>query len=329
MKIVCPLSDVYEVNPLISAGADEFYCGILPSYWREHYSEFGLLNRREGLNAQFKSFDSLKEAVRLAHEKQTRVYVTLNGLYFLEHQYDLLQRIIHDIAETNADGLIVTEMGLVLLLDDLDYRLDIHISCGANVFNTEAVEFFKQLGANRIILPRDFNKKELGALSKKNRGVDLEVFMLNTKCRQTDGFCNWYHGFLKEARIEEETDKCMTLTTYDMNCRPHMCGRNFEYESLTKESGLQKTHGVHSVKSFDKACGACDIYDLGRLGINYVKIVERSAPLMYKKDDVAFVKSCIGLAQEMSRAEYIARARELYAKHYQKQCARINCYYPE
>jgi len=328
VKIICPLSDVYEVTPLIAAGADEFYCGVLPSYWRDHYGEFGLLNRREGLNSQFTSVESLKETVRQAHNSRTPVYIALNGLYFLNHQYELLERLLKDITGANADGVIVTEIGLLGLLQDLGYEGDIHISCGCNVFNGESIEFFKNFGANRIILPRDFTKRELAALSGHDSGVELEAFVLNTKCRQVDGLCNWYHGFLKEARVLEEPDRHIVMSTYDANCRPHMCGRNFEFTAFSGSSKPQGTKGSHIIKSFDKPCGACDIYDFAALGIKHLKIVERSAPLMYKEKDVKFIKACIQLVPKLSKAEYVAEAKKLYAKYYEKQCSKINCYYP-
>lgn len=38
MKLVAPISKVEEVLPIIEAGADELYCGVLPLEWYKKYT---------------------------------------------------------------------------------------------------------------------------------------------------------------------------------------------------------------------------------------------------------------------------------------------------
>ena len=63
IKLLSPLSKRDEVEDLIAAGADEFYCGILLDDWRKSYTVSASLNRRQednsilGTSPHFKSFE--------------------------------------------------------------------------------------------------------------------------------------------------------------------------------------------------------------------------------------------------------------------------------
>ena len=65
IKLLSPLSRVDEVEDLISAGADEFYCGVLPEEWNGKYTVSASINRRQednsilGTSPHFKCFEDL------------------------------------------------------------------------------------------------------------------------------------------------------------------------------------------------------------------------------------------------------------------------------
>ena len=50
MKILAPLRDAAEVQPLLAAGADEFYCGLTPPGWEERFGN-AWANRRNARSA--------------------------------------------------------------------------------------------------------------------------------------------------------------------------------------------------------------------------------------------------------------------------------------
>jgi collagenase-like PrtC family protease len=327
MKIACPLSDTGEILPLVAAGAHEFYCGFVPDYWREHYAEFGFLNRREGPYGHFTSLNSLRSAVELVHDNGKRLFVALNGLYFLDHQYELLKRIVHDVESAGADGVIAAEIGLLGLLEKMKYSGSVHAGSGFNVFNCEAAAFLQERGVRRIILPRDFTAKELTDLALSCGELELEAFVLNTRCRQVDGLCNWYHGFLKEARIETRPKKRIAVTTYDGGYQSHMCRKDFEFCKLGEPPG-DEAEGAHAVQCLEKACGVCRLPELAQSGVEYVKIVGRGAPLQDKEEDVRFVKACIDLIPHTPPDEYMERARSFYNRRCGRSCTSVNCYYP-
>jgi hypothetical protein len=66
MRILAPFTRVSEVTPLISCGADELYCGLMPSAFKAQFSNMGSLNCYGSSRANLSSLDDLKQAVDVA-----------------------------------------------------------------------------------------------------------------------------------------------------------------------------------------------------------------------------------------------------------------------
>jgi len=79
VKILSPLNTIDETEQLILAGADEFYCGVLPEDWKNEYSVAASLNRRQENNPvintspHFRTFEELEAAIKIAHGREKRV----------------------------------------------------------------------------------------------------------------------------------------------------------------------------------------------------------------------------------------------------------------
>ena len=79
MKILVPLSNVDELQELISSGADEFYFGISLV---KHLTELKSLNFRPFDSANLKSIKEVKKAIKLTHNYNLKCYFTLNSDFF-------------------------------------------------------------------------------------------------------------------------------------------------------------------------------------------------------------------------------------------------------
>jgi len=80
-KILSPICSVEELRKLISHGADDFYFGVLPRD-KPGITDFQI-NRRPYVTSNFSSLDEVGDALRIAHKKNRKMYVTLN-----EHVYN-------------------------------------------------------------------------------------------------------------------------------------------------------------------------------------------------------------------------------------------------
>lgn len=92
MKIVTPLSAVGHYIPLMKAGADEFYSGILPIEWLKKYNMTMPINRREWFLSECNicTYTEMKILSKMVKEYQIPIKITLNSHYYVREQYPLL-----------------------------------------------------------------------------------------------------------------------------------------------------------------------------------------------------------------------------------------------
>ena len=76
MKITAPISKVSEIAQLALAGADEFYCGVVPPAWVERFNNAATSRR---LFSNLQSLDELAAAVEAAHGCERPLSLALNG----------------------------------------------------------------------------------------------------------------------------------------------------------------------------------------------------------------------------------------------------------
>ncbi len=193
MKITAPVNKPEEVEKIIKEGAGELYCGVMPAEWKNKYTNIVSPNRREWTSANLSGFDELKEVVNIAHACGVPVFLTVNTFYTQE-QYPLILRQLTEANRIGVDALIAGDLGLLALLKKEGLNIDIHISNIGTAFNSETVAFYKELGAKRIILPRQLMVDEIVDLVKSESGIEFEVFGMNSGCKNIDGFCTYQHG---------------------------------------------------------------------------------------------------------------------------------------
>lgn len=342
LKITAPFREKKEVIPLIEAGVDELYCGYLSLEWIKRYTSFEF--ERKGGGSNFTDLTELKQAVDIAHKKNIPVYLTLNGLY-VKQQYPLLLKIVRELNQIDLDGYIVADIGLLLTLREQGFKKQIHISTGGTVFNSEAVRFYKNLGASRIILDRQTTLESVRQLSQHNPDIDFEVFILNTLCVYIDGFCTFLHTYGRDSEEDiskknwQNDEKFHLITAYDPKAEGDACC--LKYSVQVYNTGLNKSIYTDKIKpTFYKQltdgseCGACAIYDINKTKIKSIKIVGRQISSEVRLQSTKFIHSALNILREnknISRQEFIFKVQKLYQKtyNYDKKCQGNNCYHPQ
>ncbi|MFH1131436.1 MAG: U32 family peptidase [Pseudomonadota bacterium] len=334
MKILSPCSSKEEVVPLIQAGANELYCGVVPSEWSDKYGMFDTLNRREGYGANFSNFGDLREAVALAHGKGVPAFVTMNGLY-TQDQIPLVLELNQALKNIRVDGLIIADIALLLLLQKERHFEHIHVGTGGTTFNSKTADFYRANGASRIILPRHLTVSEIQDLTQGCKSdVEFEVFVLNTLCQNIDGFCTFYHGlpFLdKEIAPKMDQTNVRFFHSHDLDYKGHGCHLNFSKKVFDAQGkDVPGRLGEETTRHFGKRCGACALFDLQNTNIASLKIVERSAPTKDKICDTKFMKGVLGLLEKgLSKEQFVAQTQDLYCNTYNYEtCSGFTCYYP-
>ena len=320
MKILSPVDKVEEVEKVIEAGAGELYCGLLTSDWHDKYVA-GSINRRPGGRESFTSFDELRDCVSIAHSYDVPVFLTLNEHYYIYKQYPFILDYVKKVVDIGVDALMVSDLALILTLQEIGINTRIFVSIGGAAFNSEAVKFYQDLGASRIVLPRHLTVEEISEISKNVSDIELEVFILNSRCPNVDGFCTFHHGLADRSFALLHRNACML---------PYEISVAVQDANDASELSSKRQHIWESVHTDEYPCGACALYEFNEMGIAGVKIVGRGNPTARKIADVTFIRSLLDLLgnEKPSRADFRQIAQDTYTNLYKQPCRICRCYYP-
>jgi collagenase-like PrtC family protease len=188
MKIVAPIVNVGEIEVLANAGANEFYCGFVPDDWGTRFRAANL-NQRPSDN--FCSYAELAQAVRVAHQCDCSLALVLNAQSYTDEQGDALVSIANSFLDMGGDALIVSDLALIAELYEHVPLRRIHISSVATCRTHSAAWFCKELGASRLILPRDVTIDEACEIASEVPGLEVETLILNDAWmpRRLGGLC--------------------------------------------------------------------------------------------------------------------------------------------
>lgn len=355
MKILAPVNKPREVEPLIAAGAQELYCGVLSSSWKKKYTNVASPNRREWKASNLNSYQELKEVVTLAHSQDVPVILTLNAFY-TRPQYPALEEQLEEGLKTGVDALIVADLGLILFIKERGIKIPLHISTGGTAFNSRTIRFYQELGASRIILPRHFSVPEIVEIVQRAKGIEMESFILNRGCKNIDGFCTFQHG-VNEVRRGPIWDipKNLSLDYYLLNVLKRLpswisspisrsslfgsvgaCFLNYEVKAFSPSAKIDEKKLRAAEKSISNTfnllsgldpCGICHLYEFQKAGMYSVKIVGRSNPTSKKLKDIRFLKASLDfLSQKPSQKDFVNFVKEKYREIYHFPCGEL-CYY--
>jgi putative protease len=93
------------------------------------------------------------------------------------------------LKDANPDAVIFSDMGVYNLIKRHIPDMPLHVSTQANTLNYEAVKFWQDLGAKRIILARELALKEIAEIRNKVPDIELEMFVQGAQCVSYSGRC--------------------------------------------------------------------------------------------------------------------------------------------
>jgi collagenase-like PrtC family protease len=206
------------------------------------------------------------------------------------------------------------------------------VSTAGTTFNAETVTFYRDLGADRIILPRHVSLEEIETLASKSEGVELEVFILNSRCANIDGFCTFQHGLadlVQDTQAKKDFENaCMLL--YDISVSVDGQSEVPLDETFHLPVSWERQHLWSGLHIDDRPCGACALYEFEAMGITGVKIAGRQNSTEKKLKDVRFLRDLLDFLrkEKPSQGEFRAAARRRYQENYRWPCVVFKCYYP-
>ena len=176
IELLAPGGDVEAIKAAIVAGANAVYCGL---------DVFNARNRATNL-----SFDDLCGVLRLAHQHNCEVFLTLN-VVILEQELPSLIKLLNKLVNSGLDGIIVQDLGTFNLVKKYFPSLDLHASTQLTTHNEGQIQFLSKIGASRVNLSRELNLDEVKSLTRFAHDHDVltEVFVHGSLCIAFSGQC--------------------------------------------------------------------------------------------------------------------------------------------
>lgn len=177
-EILAPAGDMPAALAALAAGADALYLGL------KHFSA--------RMQADNFATGELAGLVSLAHSEGRRVYVAMNTLVKpteCDQAYRMIRRLA---ANVHPDAIILQDPGILDLARQAGFTGELHLSTLANLTHPLTLQCAKELGANRVILPRELSFEEMRLMDAAcPDDMTLESFVHGALCYCVSGRCWW------------------------------------------------------------------------------------------------------------------------------------------
>ena len=275
MKIVAPAGNMERFYSAISATADEIYLGL---------KGFGA--RR---NAENFTVEELKKAIDYAHLRGSRIFLTLNTI-MTNREIELLYPTLKDLYNYGLDAIIVQDIGYAEYLHKNFPSIEIHGSTQMTVANYYEINYLKELGFKRIVLPRELSFEEIKEI-RKYTDMELEVFVSGSLCISFSGNC--YMSSFIGGRSGNR----------GMCAQP--CRK--EYKTSCGEKS-------YFLSPKDQLYGIDEIKKLQEIGVESIKVEGRMKDISYVYETVSYFRNLInGIDKEENTHKLFNRG---YSKGY-------------
>jgi U32 family peptidase len=176
-ELLAPAGSFEKLVTAIHYGADAVYLA------GKHYS----------LRARAANFeaDELQKAVAYAHGQGVKAYVTVN-IFAHNEDFAGLPDYLRLLGEIGADGIIVSDPGILRTARAVIPRMPVHLSTQANITNLESALFWQDQGVSRLNLARELSLPEIEAI-RRSVTAEIEIFAHGALCISYSGRCLLSH----------------------------------------------------------------------------------------------------------------------------------------
>lgn len=278
MKVMSPVSSLSTCKFQIQGGADEIYVGLDDDTF--HNIGFSGRGRYDFQGNKISpTFEQLKEIVEFSHKNNVIVNYAANTVYSSNSAENVYQKAyleyIDKGVQAGVDQIIVGDLGNLMLLNENKIKIPLVASVFFASFNIETINFLKQYGVFRVVLPHHLRIEEIKEIKEKT-DVEIELFA-GVGCSNIDGRC----GFL------------------------HNTGENIELGIPCKAKYTMKNGREASILDSTLDCMLCSMAELCHMGIDVVKIIGRDQNIAFT---AAMTKVHKDLIMRIEQGEKLTKA---------------------
>jgi len=174
-ELLSPAGNFEKMKAAIRFGADAVY----------------LAGTSFGMRAVADNFspDEIIEAIKYAHERNVKVYITVNTMPRV-NEYPALKKYLSSLEGSGVDALIIADLGVMSIAREILPSVPIHISTQSSIVSDYACEAYHKLGASRIVLARELSLDEIRQIRRNiSPEIELETFIHGSMCVSYSGRC--------------------------------------------------------------------------------------------------------------------------------------------
>lgn len=175
LELLSPAGDGEALESALRFGADAVY----------------LAGTQFGMRSAPKNFtdEQLAAAVKAAHEKNVRVYVTCNTLP-KNNEIDQIPAFLEKAQDFGVDAFIIADLGVMTLAAKYAPKVQRHVSTQAGVVNYMTARVLHDMGASRVVLARELSLDDIADIRAKIPSeLELEAFVHGSMCVSFSGRC--------------------------------------------------------------------------------------------------------------------------------------------
>lgn len=187
-ELLAPAGDLEKLKIAVLYGADAVYFGGEMFSLRAGAGNF--------------TIEEMKEGIAFAHERGKRCYLTMN---IFAHNEDIepLTKYLEQIRDLGIDAFIVSDPGIVDLIQEIIPSAEIHLSTQANMTNYRTAIFWYKMGVKRLVLARELTFPEIHEIRKNiPSDMEIEAFVHGAMCISYSGRC-----LLSNFMIERDANR--------------------------------------------------------------------------------------------------------------------------
>lgn len=170
-----------EVELLAPAGTFEIFKSVIDMNCDAVYFGGPSLNMRMMRKGYNLSYEEVREAIKMAHDRGKRAYVTVNNL-LNEEDLEEAKRYFNFLNEACPDAIIAQDLAVFPLIQNLNLtNIPVHSSVMMNVHNLEMIEALKEMGVTRVVASREMDLHTAELLQSKT-GMEFEYFVHGDMC---------------------------------------------------------------------------------------------------------------------------------------------------
>lgn len=254
-ELLAPAGNLEKLKTAIMYGADAVFVGGKEFSLRSQASNFSL--------------EDIQEGVEFAKKYNAHIHVTCN---IILHQDNLqgIKEYLQALDDIGVTAIIVADPYIMQVAKEMKLRLEVHVSTQLSTLNLKAIEFYQQMGMDRVVLGREVTYEDLKTIMEY-APVDVEYFIHGAMCIHYSGrcmlsnyisrrdanrggcsqSCRWYYDLYQDDKlINEEGDMPFSMSSKDMSLIDHI-GELIELgvDSFKIEGRMKSLHYIATVVS--------------------------------------------------------------------------------